>query len=377
MEEQAFLLARAFRDHGGLFLTLFTRDGPPDPETEARYRDEGLPVAQLDMGRFRAETARRLVRLVRAHGVELVHWHFFPALSNRYVWALTALAPRVRHFYTDHTSRPGPGPPAARGPRLLDKKALGRRFARFYGVSQYVLGCVRDGGVWPEPLLCTHFVNTDRFAPDETARAEVRGRLGAGDRFVALLVGQLIPGKGVDVAVRALGRLPGSVVLWVAGEGPEADRLRALAEGLGLGDRVRFLGMCRDVTPLMQAADCLACPSVWHEAAGLVNIEALACGLPVVASAIGGIPEIVDDGRTGFLVPAGDGDALAGAIRRLLDDPEARAAMGRAARATALERYSHHALIPEYLEMYRSGGRPRHVGAEVPRRAGDVPCPTS
>ena len=82
----------------------------------------------------------------------------------------------------------------------------------------------------------------------------------------------------------------------------------------------------------MQAADAFVCPSRWAEAAGLVNIEAQACGLPVLASRIGGIPEYVMDGRTGVLFPPGDAEELAAAVRRLLDDPERFREMGREAR---------------------------------------------
>ena len=87
----------------------------------------------------------------------------------------------------------------------------------------------------------------------------------------------------------------------------------------------------------MQAADCLVCPSLWAEAAGLVNLEALSTGLPVVASRIGGIPEYVEDGKTGMLFPPGDHQALAALIRRLMDTPEEYQQLAAAAqRVTAL-----------------------------------------
>jgi glycosyltransferase involved in cell wall biosynthesis len=94
---------------------------------------------------------------------------------------------------------------------------------------------------------------------------------------------------------------------------------------------------------------------VWAEAAGLVNLEAQACGLPVVASRIGGIPEYVLDGKTGLLFEPGDAAALARLVRRLIDDPDERRAMSAAARAWAVERFSPQARLPELLDLYRNG----------------------
>jgi glycosyltransferase involved in cell wall biosynthesis len=102
----------------------------------------------------------------------------------------------------------------------------------------------------------------------------------------------------------------------------------------------------------MQAADCLVCPSLWAEAAGLVILEAMACGLPVVASRIGGIPEFVIDGVTGYLIPPGDHNLLAIRIRALLDDPLSRRMMGLSARTLGTEQYSAQRRLPEFLGLY-------------------------
>jgi len=131
---------------------------------------------------------------------------------------------------------------------------------------------------------------------------------------------------------------------------------------LGLGSRVRFLGSQRNVEPFIQAADCALCPSVWAEAAGLVNLEAMACGLPVVASRIGGIPEFVEDGRTGFLFTPGDHRELAEWIHQLCDDPELRQRMGQEARSNAIRRYSTQGLLAEHLGIYLREARETATG---------------
>ena len=111
MEEQAFLLAAAFRERGGLFLPVFP--AAPEGVGRAHYENAGLEFAALDLSQFRLKTLSRLLRLTAHYGIEVVHWNFFPALTNGYVWAMSVLAPSVQHFFTEHNSRP-PGVPPAR-----------------------------------------------------------------------------------------------------------------------------------------------------------------------------------------------------------------------------------------------------------------------
>lgn len=148
---------------------------------------------------------------------------------------------------------------------------------------------------------------------------------------------------GPDVFLAALARL-GSEPAWeavIAGDGPWAGRLSARATELGLGDRVRFAGRLPhdEIPALLRAADVLVMPSR-REAFGVAALEAAACGLPVVASDVGGVAETVVDGRTGLLVPPGDPAALAAALARLAADPDLRARLGAAGRERTAELYA-------------------------------------
>ncbi len=351
LEEQILTLAQAFREREGLFLPVFF--AAPGERGRDPYREAGLPVEFLDLTHFRPGTLHRLLRLVARERIEVIHWNFSSPLFNHYLWPVRALAPRVRHYFTDHNSRPLPLPPPASPLQRRLKKALLKNYTRVLGVSRYVVECIERQRTWPRADCCLHFINTRRFTPNPGARAAARGRLGAGERFVLLTVAHLIPDKGVDVVIRAVRETPDRVHLWVAGEGAERDRLESLARELGLGQRVRFLGLRGEVEPYMQAADCLVCPSLWAEAAGLVNIEAQACGLPVLASDVGGIPEYVLDGRTGFLFPPGGHTQLAERIRLLASDPELCRTLGQRARAWAVEQFSAEARLEQYLDLYR------------------------
>ncbi len=357
LEEQIFLIARAFREQEGLFLPLF--QSPLRPEAQDMYQAAGLEAGWLNLEGFDFLTLCRLMRLIHRHKIELLHWNFYPPLSM-YVWSLTILMPRLRYYLTDHNSRDLPIPPPVRGLKRSLKTFLLKRYSKVFCISDFVLECLKSDGIWPNLSCRTYFINTERFRRDDVVRSRVRKELGVGGQFVVLVVAQLLSGKGVDVALKAVNRLPQPVVAWIIGDGPEGGRLRELCKVLSLETRARFFGYQVDVSPYMQAADCLVCPSVWAEAAGLVILEGLASGLPVIASAVGGIPQFVDDDRTGFLFAAGDDAQLADRIRRLNGDPEACKRMGLEARAVAVERFSP-GKLGEYLELYRP---PAHGGKD-------------
>ncbi len=349
LEEQIFILAQSLRQAGGLLLPVF--GAPVGAQTAEQYRLAGSPVDWLDLHEFSFATLRRLLSLVRTHRIELVHWNFYSSI-NPYVWALSILAPHLGHYLTDHNSRI-PGEKTVSGPAKRSlKKVLRKRYSRVLGISDFVVYSLKSEGTWSNLSRCTYFINTERFSPDPAVRKQCRNLLGVDQKFVMLFVGNQIKWKGGDVAIRALAELPESVVLCILGDGVALPMLRELTDCLHLNDRVQFLGNQRHVEPFMKAADCFLCPSLWEEATGLVNLEALGCGVPVVASAIGGIPEFIEDGKTGLLFPPGDHLQLAARLRYLLNNPEVRKQMSQSARAAALERFSIERRLPEYVELY-------------------------
>lgn len=174
----------------------------------------------------------------------------------------------------------------------------------------------------------------------------------AGEGLVAALFGRISRWKGQDVLIRAAAQLPGLTV-WIVGEAvftgddhAYAEELRLLARGLRLEDRVKFLGFRSDVPALMGGADIIVHSSVFPEPFGRVLVEAMLAGKPVVAAAAGGPLDIVEEGRTGFLTPPGDADALAGAIKKLAD-PALRREMGQNGRRRAEQNYSLAAVVEQ------------------------------
>ena len=163
-------------------------------------------------------------------------------------------------------------------------------------------------------------------AAPEAAVAVDRATLATpADAPLLLAMGRLHEAKAHDVAIAALAQVP-DAWLWIAGVGPQAARLRAMAEALGVADRVRFLGWRSDASALYRTADLCVFPSR-QEPLGNVVIQAWAHGLPIVAAASQGPAALIRDGADGLLVPVDDAAALAEAIRRALDDPGLRAGM--------------------------------------------------
>jgi glycosyltransferase involved in cell wall biosynthesis len=164
----------------------------------------------------------------------------------------------------------------------------------------------------------------------------------ADETFRIGVASRLVPGKGISElisAVAILERQGIDVQLDIAGSGPEQQMLASSADSLGIAERVRFLGWVNDVPSVMREWDIYAQPS-HAEGFGISVLEAMASGLPVVASSVGGLPEIVVEGETGFLVPSSDSVALAERISRLARAPELRAQMGQRGRARVLSQFS-------------------------------------
>lgn len=189
-------------------------------------------------------------------------------------------------------------------------------------------------------------VDVARFHPDPERRAAVRMELGVGPGLtLAFAAGRLVRKKGFEYLVEALPYLPG-VVLAIAGAGTLDAELRALTASRNVAERVRFLGdQSQDrIAECLAAADVIVVPSVKDDSGnvdGLPNVvlEALASGTPLVTTAAGGIGAVVEDGRTAFVVPERDPEALAAAVSAVIADPQRAARLGAAARALVDARY--------------------------------------
>jgi len=215
------------------------------------------------------------------------------------------------------------------------------RLIRHYGYRRDRLRVIYNGVHIPAALP----------SPDE--RTESRRRFGFSDRdFLLCCAGRVSTEKGIAHLVRAMEGTPPECCLAIVGDGPARAELEVEVKERGLADRVRFLGFQADPYGIIGASDVVVVPSTWYEAFGRTVVEAMAYGVPVVASRIGGMGELFDSGVEGLLVPAGDPDALRDALTALARDRNATSEMGGRARALARERYSFDRVLEQYLTAY-------------------------
>lgn len=212
------------------------------------------------------------------------------------------------------------------------------------------------------PIRVVHnAVDLEKFQPNKTAGSEARARLGLTNAQPVIgIVGQLTPRKGqlelIETFAEVARELPKAVLL-VVGEPlfnrdqEYAEQLQEAAASLGIGDRIKFLGARNDVAQLMQALDALVVNS-HEEPFALTVSEGLASGIAVLATAVGGTPEMISDGDNGCLVPRCDNEALARTLVTLLQDDQYRAQLGQNARRSAIARFSIDRFIREIDSLY-------------------------
>lgn len=192
--------------------------------------------------------------------------------------------------------------------------------------------------------------------PNRSMRSAMRKAFGVTDNACLIgSVGRLTPVKGFPHLIKAAQILAEQglpVRLWLVGDGTLNEELRRLAQDLGVADRVVMLGHREDTYELLQAMDMFVLPSL-HEGIPMALLEAMAAGLPVIATWVGGIPEVIEDHVSGILVEPGDPSSLALMCRRLMDDAELSERLGQAARARVKERFSSGAMAAEVANIYR------------------------
>lgn len=321
-----------------------------DSPMERDFAARGVEVLYLGkrVG-FDPRTFHRVAGAIRRTRPELVHTHR-PALAYALPSFLGRLRGRVVHTVHNVAEREVAGR-ARKATHWLAFRlgvapvaicgAVAESVARVYGV--------------PPVAVIPNGIAVRTFAEPPGGRAAWRARNGVGgDALVFAFVGRLSAQKDPASLLRAFAAVdePGDRVLLLSGDGELRPRLEAEAAALGLSARVRFLGIRADVEELLAATDVFVLPSS-YEGHPLSVMEAMAAGRPVVATAVGGVPEIVRDGETGLLVPPGDVAALAGAMRRLARDPGLRAALGRAGGRLAAATFDVSRMAEAYDHLYR------------------------
>jgi glycosyltransferase involved in cell wall biosynthesis len=337
-----------------------TLQGQPRRSPLARF----APPAMKRWAGFGRE-ARRLARLIRQHPVDVFHTQNTGCEESPVAARLAGVPRVVGTFHVDstydlHRERSGP---SYRLMEVVSNQCLDVGIA-----VSHETGCdwARRTRLPAARVTTIHNgIDPDHFRRRQS-RTEARLQLGLpADAVIVGGLGRLDEAKGFELLIAAAAELRAEfprLVVAIAGSGPQRERLEADAERRGVADRVRFLGFQSDVQPVLDAHDVFAMPSRC-EALPYALLEAMATELPAVGAAVGGIPEVIVPGETGFVVPAKDATALAAALRTLLNDDALRTRMGVAGRERVARHFHERDMVRQTIQVYRDQhARGRTVG---------------
>jgi glycosyltransferase involved in cell wall biosynthesis len=329
-------------------VTLVSLEEPRHGPLAAEFRAAGarlLAVPKALGGYDRTLSARLLAAFLRSR-FDVVHTH------NPIPLIYAAIPARVSGARAIH-SKHGPHPDSWQ--RVMLRRAGAAATHAFVGVSQSVADYARSiREVQSSKIhVITNGTDTDRFVADPARRKTARAALGIpDDAFVIGTVGRMAAVKNHPLLVRAAAPLLDERTrLVIVGGGAESEQTRALAKELGVDAFAHFPGETNDVAPYLAAFDVFALSSD-SEGLPLCLTEAMSASLPLVCTAVGGVPALVDEGETGLLSPAGDDGALRASIERLKTDRTLGSLMGKRGREVALERYSADRMTEDYLRLY-------------------------
>ena len=365
-EQQAILLAKGLRRRGWRVSMVALSGSGGDAAAE--LEDAGVPFLSLQMRKGLADPRGwiRFQRWLWREQPDVLHAHL-PHAAWLARWSRLA-APVPLVVDTLHSSSTG---------------TLGRHFGyacshlltdHVTAVSEATAASHLAAGMVSESKLSVVWngIDVDRWQPDARARCEAREELGVKDDFLWLAVGRLEAVKDYPSLLRAMTRTPEQARLLVLGAGPQEGRLTELAEWLGLKQRVRFAGFEPNVVRWMRAADGFVLSSR-YEGLPMVLLEAGACGVPVVATDVPGTREVVVDGETGWLAPAGDAQELAKTMMKLMHmPPDARHAMGERARRHVARNFSLEAVLDRWERLYAELLERKNANRRIGRAAWEI-----
>ncbi len=341
-QSQALLTLRGLRERGHEVALVAAKDSP----LAVRSAEAGVPVHQVSRLGSRAAATWALRRLLSQQPFAVLHANEPHALTAAWLAAAHKKAAMVVSRRVAYPLKQGE---FSRARYLAAQRIL--------AISHFVKKSILDSCV-PSALVEIVYEGVEVASPATAeARQQARRRWGVSEQEALFgCVGYLLPEKGQEFVVRALptvrAKFPGARLLF-AGDGPCRAKLEALARECGPKEAVVFAGFVEDIREVYAALDAFLFPSL-AEPLGTSLLAAMAWGLPVVGVASGGVPEYVDDGKTGLLVAQPHADLFAAGMLRLLSEPELAKRLGAAARAAIQERLTADHMVVNTIRVYEN-----------------------
>lgn len=315
--------------------------------------NSGARIYVHDFKKLGFTESRVLLNFIKEKDIDIVHMHFYPSIYS--IFSLFVAFSGAKYFVSYHMS----GEPT--------RNSIFKRFAK--RVRSLVLGHGID------KVFCVSSFNQKKFVVDyqesinktqvtyngidiSGLQKKKQVSLGSNNRFIIICAANLIREKGLQYLIKALPVIIDhnlDIEVMIIGEGKYHKELNDLAVELEVDNYVNFMGLRNDVISLMAEADLSVIPSIWAEAFGYTVLESMAVGLPVIASKVGGIPELIEDEVNGLLVKPGDAEALASAVIRLMSDRDLRVQMSNENIQRAQNKFGLHRLFNEQYENYIRG----------------------
>lgn len=339
------LASEAYRDQVASTLVVLNEGLVAD-----RARESGVDVVIVPESRRSFwSLVQAMGRVIQEHRPNIVHTHRYKEIL---LGAMLTSPGRVKHVVTIHGYEP-PAKLLARARAVIGNTVCiglaiirGARFA-------VVAGHLRKYFMIPKSRCIT--IHNGITIPDDVVHRTTRDPMPDSPGPVIGWIGRMVPVKGLPTLLRALQsvRCVAPPTLLLLGDGPDRASLEALASSLGISERVRFMGFVDNPREFHAQMDVFALPSI-HEGIPIALLEALGAGLPVVASAVGGIPRIVSDDTLGVLIDSSSPLDWANALTTLLNDRRKMLALGKAARQHVEENFSMDRMAGDYVALYQS-----------------------
>ncbi len=357
-ETYARELSLQLAEHGWQSVLCFLSEPPDQVKEFLALPNVTLEVLE-DSVDFSLSASRKLAKILRKHRPDILHFHFTGFLG---VFPWVGRFHSVKKvFFTDHTSRPA-GYVMRRASfwKRAVVRAINRPLTKVICVSNYGYRCLTNADLLPAERfeLVYNGVDLTRVSPNPKLAAEFRRKHAIpDDRTVVLQVSWIIPEKGIPEllqAARLVLEKTDKVQFVIVGEGAFREEYMKDAQAMGLGDHITWTGMVQDPfgEGVYDVADIVCQLSRWEEVFGWMIAEGMAYQRPIVATKVGGIPELIKDQESGFLVERGDIAATAEKILLLVDDPELRRRMGQIGSRITNEKFALERNVAQLIRLY-------------------------